>query len=374
MADLADTFEDRAYVPKLRRVQSNRHIDRLTVRLLRGQHPDDFGKRADMLAHTFGKLACQVRIAGPGRIHLDFTRRDALAAVVPALPVPKAPHLEALPIGRREDGEPWTVRLRGSHVLIAGTTGSGKGSVLWSIVRALGPHLRDGLVRLWVLDPKGGMELAAGQPLFHRFACETAEGLAELLEDAVAEMRARAARLRGVTRLHKPTTDEPLIVVVVDELAALTAYAERAETKRMSAALSLLLSQGRAVGVVVVAALQDPRKEVLPFRDLFPIRIALSLVEPAQTDMVLGPGARDRGADCSRIPLTRPGTGWVWCDGEPEPVRVRAGWVTDLDIEAMGQTYGRGIPGPPAEVIDIDTHQPTDTAEDNQGDELGRSA
>jgi S-DNA-T family DNA segregation ATPase FtsK/SpoIIIE len=372
MADLADTFDGRAYVPKLRRVQSNRHIDRLTVRLLRGQHPDDFGKRADMLAHTFGKLACQVRIAGPGRIYLDFTRRDALAAVVPALPVPTAPHLEVLPIGRREDGEDWTVRLRGSHVLIAGATGSGKGSVLWSIVRALGPHLRDGLVRLWVLDPKGGMELAAGQPLFHRFACETAEGLAELLEAAVAEMRARAARLRGVTRLHTPTVEEPLIVVVVDELAALTAYAERAETKRMSAALSLLLSQGRAVGVVVVAALQDPRKEVLPFRDLFPTRIALSLVEAPQTDMVLGPGARDRGADCSRIPLTRPGTGWVWCDGEPEPTRVRAGWVTDEHIKQMGQDYGRGIPGPPADVIDIDTHHQADT--DDEGDELGRSA
>jgi S-DNA-T family DNA segregation ATPase FtsK/SpoIIIE len=223
-----------------------------------------------------------------------------------------------------------------------------------------------------VLDPKGGMELAAGQPLFHRFACETAEGLAELLEDAVAEMRARAARLRGVTRLHTPTTDEPLIVVVVDELAALTAYAERAETKRMSAALSLLLSQGRAVGVVVVAALQDPRKEVLPFRDLFPTRIALSLVEPAQTDMVLGPGARDRGADCSRIPLSRPGTGWVWCDGEPEPTRVRAGWVTDKHIKRMGQDYGRGIASPPADVIDIDVHHQAD--DDGQGDDLEQSA
>jgi S-DNA-T family DNA segregation ATPase FtsK/SpoIIIE len=376
MADLADVFDGADYVPRLRRVRSNRHIDRLTVRLLRGQHPDDYGKRADVLAHTFGKLACQVRIAGPGRIYLDFTRRDALAAIIPALPVPEAPHLEALPIGRREDGEPWTVRLRGSHILIAGTTGAGKGSVLWSIVRALGPHLRDGLVRLWVLDPKGGMELAAGQPLFHRFACETADGLAELLEAAVAEMRARAARLRGVTRLHTPSVDEPLIVVVVDELAALTAYAERAETKRMSAALSLLLSQGRAVGVVVVAALQDPRKEVLPFRDLFPTRIALALVEAAQTDMVLGPGARDRGADCSRIPLTQPGTGWVWCDGEPEPARVRAGWVTDHDIAAMGREYGRGVSGPAAEVIDLDTRQPDEGQGDGDGpgDALGRSA
>jgi S-DNA-T family DNA segregation ATPase FtsK/SpoIIIE len=214
--------------------------------------------------------------------------------------------------------------------------------VLWSIIRGLGPAVRDGLVKLWVLDPKGGMELAAGRPLFDRFAYATAEALADMLEAAVKVMQERAARLMGHTRLHTPSTDEPLIVVVVDELASLTAYAERDDKRRISAALSLLLSQGRAVGVVVVAALQDPRKEVLPFRDLFPTRIALALVEAEQTDLVLGRGARQRGADCSRIPLTQPGTAWVWCDGETEPTRVRASWVSDDDIAALAQDYAPG--------------------------------
>jgi DNA segregation ATPase FtsK/SpoIIIE, S-DNA-T family len=196
------------------------------------------------------------------------------------------------------------------------------------------------------------MELAAGAPLFERFAFDTAADLARVLEDAVGVMDARAARLRGITRLHEPSTDEPLIVVVVDELASLTAYAERDDRRRINAALPLLMSKGRAVGVVVVAALQDPRKEVLPFRDLFPTRIALALVEAEQTDLVLGRGARQRGADCSRIPLTTPGIGWVWCDGENEPVRVRAGWVTDADIDAMVAEYTPGTPRP--RVIDDD--------------------
>ena len=283
---------------------------------------------------------------GCAQIALIVGRRDPLGSVVAALPVPEVCDLGAVPVGRREDGEPWTVRLRGSHTLIAGATGAGKGSVIWSLIRALGPGIRDGLVKLWVLDPKGGMELAAGAPLFERFAYDAAADLAAVLEEAVAVMDARAARLRGVTRLHEASLDEPLIVVVVDELASLTAYAERDDRRRINAALPLLISKGRAVGVVVVAALQDPRKEVVQFRDLFPTRIALALVEPEQTDLVLGKGARLRGADCSRIPLTTPGTGWVWCDGDNEPVRVRAGWVNDDDIAAMVNAYSSVTPVP----------------------------
>jgi S-DNA-T family DNA segregation ATPase FtsK/SpoIIIE len=63
---------------------------------------------------------------------------------------------------------------------------------------------------------------------------------------------------------------EPLVAVIIDELAALTAYCtDRDARRRIAAALSLLLSQGRAVGITLVGTLQDPRKEVLPFRDLF---------------------------------------------------------------------------------------------------------
>ena len=64
-----------------------------------------------------------------------------------------------------------------------------------------------GLVKLWVVDPKGGMELAAGRPLFDRFAYGDAAtslgyetALAVLLEDAVAEMR--AARRLAAHPLH----------------------------------------------------------------------------------------------------------------------------------------------------------------------------
>jgi S-DNA-T family DNA segregation ATPase FtsK/SpoIIIE len=177
-------------------------------------------------------------------------------------------------------------------------------------------------------------------------------------------MSARARRLFGVTREHRPSVDEPLIVILVDELASLTAYATREERTRINTALAKLISKGRAVGVVLVGALQDPRKETVPFRSLIPTRIALALVEPAETDLVLGQGARDRGADCSRIPL-RSGIGWVWCDGEAEPTRVRASWVGDADIAEFVAAYSPGGSPPSREaptVIDL-----TEASRDREG-------
>jgi S-DNA-T family DNA segregation ATPase FtsK/SpoIIIE len=133
--------------------------------------------------------------------------------------------------------------------------------------------------------------------------------------------------------------------VVVDELAALTAYTDRDTKRDASALLQLLLSQGRAVGIVVVAAVQDPGKDVIPFRDLFPTRIALRLLEEEQVTMVLGRSARNRGALCDLIPDTLPGVGYVQVEGVREPVRIRAAYVSDDDIADLAANYapGRGV-------------------------------
>jgi len=90
--------------------------------------------------------------------------------------------------------------------------------------------------------------------------------------------------------------------------------------------------------VCVVGALQDPRKDVISLRNLFPARIALRLDESDQVDMVLGDGARDRGALAdliSPLPGTGAGVGYVRLEGVPDPVRVRASWISDQDIHAM---------------------------------------
>jgi S-DNA-T family DNA segregation ATPase FtsK/SpoIIIE len=57
--------------------------------------------------------------------------------------------------------------------------------------------------------------------------------------------------------------------------------------------------------------------------------------------MVLGDGARDRGAFCDQIssePSTGAGVGYVRLEAAPDPVRVRAAFVSDADIRAMTAT------------------------------------
>ena len=238
--------------------------------------------------------------------------------------------------GGRRGGFRWVPdRPTGHVVLIAGATGSGKASVLWSVIRALSVGSQDGWVRVWGVDPKGGMELAFGAHLFHRLAYDDAPAMLALLEDAVAVMKERSKQLAGLSRLHRPTVSDPLLLVVVDELAALVAYGDRETKKRAADALQLLLSQGRAVGVVVIAAVQDPGKDVIAFRDLFPTKIALRLTEDVQVDMVLGRSARLRGAECDRIPASLPGVGYMTLEGVREPVRVRAAHVTDTDLRTV---------------------------------------
>jgi DNA segregation ATPase FtsK/SpoIIIE, S-DNA-T family len=337
LAGLAPAYRQRVLLPVLVGVRALAAVDLVTVRMVTGQAPDDFADRSSNLAHAFAAQLCRVRDAGPGSVTLEFVRADTLAYPIPAFPVSPYVDLTALPVGLCEDGAPWLLRLLGSHVLIAGATGSGKGSVIWSAVRAMLPAMLGGWVQVWALDPKR-MELSFGRGLFARYA-DQAAGMVELLEAAVGVMHDRAAQFGGQTRTFTPSAGFPFLAVLIDELAFLTAYQpDRDLRKRTEAAIATLTSQGRSVGVCVVGALQDPRKDVISLRNLFPTRIALRLDESDQVDMVLGDGARDRGAladQISPLPATGAGVGYVRLEGSPDPVRVRAAYVTDEDIRAM---------------------------------------
>ncbi|MCF2526608.1 FtsK/SpoIIIE domain-containing protein [Yinghuangia soli] len=349
--------------PKITKVKQVPGGYLVRVKLLPGQTPSALGDHTDGLAHAWrvfrvdassparGVVVLRAWVAdpldkpfGPAEMGMPglLDRHETPAAPpVKELPAPArdpwAPNFSSVELGRCDDGSPWVLRLHGTHVLVAGVTGAGKGSILWGVTRGLMPAARAGLVELWALDPKR-MELSYGRALFQRYSSDAAE-MVEMLEDAVAEMSARAHRFAGKVRTHEPSVDCPFVVVIVDELAFLTAYQpDRDLRKRADAAIATLTSQGRSVGFCVLGALQDPRKEVMNLRNLFPDRIALRLDEPAQVDMVLGQGARDRGAEAdliSPIPSVGAGVGYVKRETHPEPVRVRAAYVSDADIDRM---------------------------------------
>jgi DNA segregation ATPase FtsK/SpoIIIE, S-DNA-T family len=367
--------DDTEYLPQVDAIRSNGTVDTLRLRLAAGQTPQDAADAAEGLRHLYRALRCTIREDGPGWVLVRFYTRDPLLDPIPPAPLPSLPGivrptqpgveavapaavaagpseltmqsltgaealdlLRRLELGRSEDGAAWLLNLVATHVLVAGSTGAGKGSVLWSLVRLLTPLVRAGLVVLWVVDPKGGMEFRAGRPLFARYEDASHDAMIGLLEDAADYMDARADRLAGIVRTHTPTVGDPFVVVLVDEVADLTAHApDTATKKRAASALSRLLAKGRAPGFAVLAAVVDPRKDVIPFRDLFPTRIAMRLAEPEQTDLVLGDHARDRGADCSSIPRSLPGVASVSDETstDPAPVRVRFSHITDQDIAEL---------------------------------------
>ncbi|WP_327088362.1 FtsK/SpoIIIE domain-containing protein [Nonomuraea sp. NBC_01738] len=347
VSGLAKHLHGREYVPRLGTVTCTSWADLVTVRMLDGQAVKDWTDRVDNLAHGFDAQTCRISTAKPGWLLLTFPRNDPLAVPMPALPLPEEVSVGPVEVGRCEDGTPWLLKLLGTHVLVAGATGAGKGSIIWSAIRALLPAVREGLAEIWALDPKL-MELSFGRDLFDEHYAAAPADCADLLEQAVEVMQERAGRFAGVHRSHTPTVEDPFVLVVVDEVAFLTAYqSDKQLRQRVTAALATLTTQGRAVGVGVLAALQDPRKEVMNIRNLFPDKIALRLDESEQVDMVLGDGARDRGAladHISPIPARGAGIGYVRLETGPDPIRVRAAFVSDADIRAVVAEFAGGRP------------------------------
>ena len=330
----------RVYYPTIRRVRADGWRDRVLVTLLHGQCAATYAAHAEELANSFGAGSCRVRVDRPRRIWLDLIHADPLAVPVsvPSLAEPSVGvDLVRVLIGRTETGRPWLVRLLDRHILVAGVSDAGKSSVMWAVLRALAPWIRSGLVQVFGIDPKGGMELGRAPGLFHKLVCSNGAEAIELLEHVATLTRQRAEALRQQrTRKWSPASGQPFVLLVIDELADVIAYqSDSGLRKRANAALQTILSQGRAPGVCVIGQIQDPRKQIIDFRHLFPVKIAMRLDEPEQVDMVLGDGVRQRGATAHEISEDTPGVAWAKTDGCREPQRTRAFHSTDVDLDDL---------------------------------------
>ncbi|MDC8973164.1 cell division protein FtsK [Mycobacterium marinum] len=334
--------------PRLIGVSMSDDCLRMTVRTRTGQTVDDLENAVPAIRDAVGAHSARSTVAAPGTVRMEFVMRQQLA-VVEIATVPTNSESSYVEIGRRENGSAWALRIAGLHTLTVGCSGAGKGSIFWGIAGGLAPGIKAGTVRLFAVDLKYGIEVSVGSALFSGIATTEAQA-ARLLTKLEELLDSRGRRMAGRARSHTPTTTEPLVVLLIDELAGLTAYmTDAALRKQVAGSLSRILTKGRSVGIVVVAFIQDPRKEILPMRGLFTQTVALRLRSRDEVAMVLGDGLAD-AAPAHRINPNEPGTGYVIAE-DGSTMRVRADFWPDSLIRSVAHEYGPASSSPagPAE-------------------------
>ena len=191
-------------------------------------------------------------------------------------------------LGLDHEGAPLLLRLPSpnvAHVLIAGTTGSGKTALARTIVTSLALFNSQRALQLVLIDPKGrGFKPFSGLPhlLVPVVTC-VGEAL-PLLERLVAEMERRDGEGRC----------EPRLVVVLDELADLV----QVGGSGMERALTRLTQRGREAGLHLVACTQKPTAGVIGglVKSNFPVRLVGSVASPE--DAKVASGLAKTGAEC----------------------------------------------------------------------------
>lgn len=324
--------------PKLLGTDVSRTTLRLTVRARMGQTVEDLERAVPAIRDASGAHSARSVVVSPGTLRIELVMREQLSATGHAAP-PTSVATARVALGRCENGSAWTLPLSGRHTLTVGCSGAGKGSIFWGIAGGLGPAVTAGVVHLVGIDLKYGIELSVGSGLFTKIATTEADAV-ETFAALEELMDKRGNSMAGRTREHHPTKNSPLVVLLIDELAGVTAYmSDPALRKEAAVSLSRILTKGRALGIVVAAFLQDPRKEVLPMRGLFTQTIALRLRSRDEVAMVLGDGMAD-AAPAHRISPDKPGTGYVIAE-DGQVTKVRADFWTDEQIRSTAKKHGR---------------------------------
>ena len=323
---------------------------------------------ADDVARSLSVTA--VRIATvPGRnvigIEVPNAKRETvyLSELIGGDAWDRHPGKLALALGKDIGGEPVLADLaRMPHLLVAGTTGSGKSVGINAMILSLLYRLSPDQCRLIMIDPKM-LELSVYEGIPHLMAPVVTEPAKAVtaLKWTVREMERRYramsqlgvrnvggynervadAQARGeiVTRrvqtgfdseTGKPTFEEqalaleplPLLVVIIDEMADLMMVAG----KEIEAAVQRLAQMARAAGIHVVMATQRPSVDVITgtIKANFPTRISFTVISKFDSRTILG----EQGAE----QLLGQGD-MLYMQGGGRIGRVHGPFVTDKEVE-----------------------------------------
>jgi DNA segregation ATPase FtsK/SpoIIIE, S-DNA-T family len=190
----------------------------------------------------------------------------------------------------------WTDLARMPHILIAGTTGSGKSGCINTILTSTLLRATPDEVRLILIDPKR-IELSYYESIPHLLTpvVSSPKEAAAVLANVVGEMDRRYERLSSVRARNLPEAnrafrakgDEPLpyLLVVIDELADLMMISPQA----VEDAVIRLAQKSRAVGIHLVLATQRPSVDVITgmIKANVPSRIAFAVSSQTDSRVIL---------------------------------------------------------------------------------------
>ena len=284
----------------------------------------------------------RVQAPVPGRPYVGIEVPNSHSAIVRLRPLLESESFYkvgsplTLALGRDVSGNPVVADLATMpHLLIAGTTGSGKSVCIAAFTTCLAMNNTPEDLRIVMIDPKM-VELVRFNGLPHLYGkVETdLERILGVLRWVVNEMDRRymvleQSRSRNIDTYNRKMRRRrggeilPRIVVMVDELADLMMSAPDATEHN----LVRLAQMARAVGIHLVVATQRPSTDVVTgvIKANFPARMSFAVASSVDSRVILDtPGAEHllgRG-DMLFLP---PEAG--------SPIRVQGVWVTDQEVE-----------------------------------------
>jgi DNA segregation ATPase FtsK/SpoIIIE, S-DNA-T family len=290
--------------------------------------------RFSAIKHLADDLALAMRVSalnidrGEEGVVLSFANPDPksvdlLTLLDEVLPVPPATAL----LGMTDAGLPLLARLSApdvAHILVAGTTGSGKSVLLRTMATSLCLTNPEAALRLLCIDPKGRTfrALAAAPHLARPLISDPSEAV-EALHSLLRTMQIRDRRgeLPGGA-----SSSTPRIIVFIDELADLIVTGGAPLTD----ALTRLAQRGREAGIHLVAATQHPSAAILGslMRANFPLRL-IGRVTSAQDALVAG------GRGGTEAHLLQGRGDFIAVSGGEQPIRFQAADIREREIRGQ---------------------------------------
>ena len=369
---LVETLGHFGVEAKIVGIVSGPHVSRFELRLAPGTKVKKVTELSNDLAYALASTDIRILAPIPGKqavgVEVPNTRRRLvrLGDIYDGRPAKTSPLVAWL--GKGIDGNPvWTDLAKMPHVLVAGTTGSGKSGCVNAILSSILMHASPNDVRLVLVDPKQ-VELNHYEHVPHLLTpVVTSPRLAaNVLANLIGEMESRygimgQARCRNLAELNRArakANEAPLphILCVIDELADLMMVAPA----EVEDSIIRLAQKSRATGIHLVLATQRPSTDIITgtIKVNIPARIAFAVSSQTDSRVILDQG----GAEA----LLGQGDMLFRGAGTSKLARIQGAFVTEDEIAKItGHWAKQGEPEFEAELLESREEVGENTTDDD---------